>query len=184
MAPPLSSDEEQSESERLEISRRYRERRGRELRELAEPHVDGEVSEAGEFSTAPLEALAAIPILGAFFALFVRLRAARRKLAPTVLVALDSDQLYLLGMRSEVEGPKTKLISSWPRADARVESVTPRFMREKVVVEIAGREPLNLYASSLRTNPWAAAIVRELGGEAPEPLDLSDSPSADQPRSG
>ena len=49
-------------------------------------------------------------------------------------------------------------------------------MREQVTVEIAGEEePLLLYANPLRANPWAAGVIRALGGEAPLPRDLSDT---------
>jgi hypothetical protein len=46
-------------------------------------------------------------------------------------------------------------------------------MRDKVLLHVpdAG-EPLTLYAPSLRTSPWSAEVVRLLGGEAPDPLDL------------
>lgn len=186
MAPfgPLDSkQDEQSEEERLAIARRYRERRGKQLRELAGAELDDQVLEAGEFSTMPIESLAAIPVLGALFAAAVRTRGSRRKLAPNVLVALDRKQVHLLSVRSEITGARAELDRSWPRDDVRVKSVTPRFMREEVVLEIAGEQQLKLYASSLRTNPWAAAVIRELGGEAPDPLDLSDpapgSPAGD-----
>ncbi len=47
-------------------------------------------------------------------------------------------------------------------------------MREQVEIEIAGEEQhLRLYATSLKANPWAAGVVRALGGKAPEPRDLS-----------
>jgi hypothetical protein len=59
-------------------------------------------------------------------------------------------------------------------------------MREEVVIELEGEEkPLRLLANSLRANPWAAGVVRALGGDAPEPLDLSapaePSPAAEGP---
>lgn len=169
---PLEAKEEQTEEERLEVARRYRARRTRELRDLAAPHVDGEVVEAGEFSTLPLESLAAIPILGAFFAFVARARQSRKRMTPNVLVALTRDDAWVLAMHGEVEGPRLEPISSWPRSSIRVASVERKFMREQVMLEIDGGERLKLFASPLRTNPWAAAVVRELGGEAPEPLDL------------
>ena len=46
-------------------------------------------------------------------------------------------------------------------------------MREVIELDVPDREePLVLYAPSLRTNPWSAEVVRLLGGDAPEPLDL------------
>lgn len=174
---PLDSKEEQSEEERLAIARRYREQRGAELRALAQPAVDAEVTAAGEFSTVPIESLAAIPLLGAFFAFAVRARQSRKGLPPNVLLALDERRLHLLKVRGEVAGPEAELVSSWERSEARVASIEPKFMRDQIVLEIAGEEPLKLFAPSLRTNPWGAEIVRELGGDAPAPLDLGE----DQP---
>jgi hypothetical protein len=172
--PPPSDPDEQSEEERLAIARRYRVRRGEELRALAQPHAEREVIEAGEFSTMPIESLAAVPIVGALFAAAVRIARSRKRLTPNVLLALDSAELHLLALRSELEGTRAEPIASWSRDRVGVVSVAPRFMRERVVVEIEGEEPLTLYASSLRTNPWAAAVVRALGGDAPEPIDLGD----------
>ena len=51
-------------------------------------------------------------------------------------------------------------------------------MRDKVLLHVPdAEEPLTLYAPSLRTNPWSAEVVRLLGGEAPEPIDLEERPS-------
>ncbi len=179
MAPFETPDDvkEQSERERLEIARRYREHHRLELRELAQPEVDGELLEVGEFSTVPIEALAAVPFLGAFLALATRFRPARRGLGRNVLLALDRDDAYLLSVGSKPEGQRASLVSRWPRSAVRIASVEPRFMREAVTLEVEGHDPLTLYASSLRANPWAAAVVRALGGDAPEPLDLR--PAAD-----
>jgi hypothetical protein len=168
----IADEDEQSEQERLEVSRRYREQRGRDLRELAQPHLSREALEAGEFSTVPIEALAAVPFLGAFLALATRLRPARRGLSRNVLLALDSERLHLLSIEFGLEGTRATPVSSWPRGSVRVGSIEPKFMREAVRLEIDGREPLTLYASSLRTNPWAAALLRALGGEVPDPRDL------------
>jgi hypothetical protein len=170
---PLDAKEEQSEEERLEVARRYRVHRTRELRDLAAPHVEGEVVEAGEFSTLPLESLAAVPILGAFFALIVRARRSRKRMTPNVLVALDRDEVYVLALRGEVEGTRAEPISRWPRSAVRVSGVARRFMRDEVVLEVEGSEPLKLFANTLRTNPWSAGVVRALGGDAPDPIDLS-----------
>ncbi len=47
-------------------------------------------------------------------------------------------------------------------------------MRDRVQLTVPGRpEPITLYAPPLITNPWSSEVVRRLGGEAPEPLDLS-----------
>ena len=169
---PLDDRDEQSEAERLAVARRYRELHTRELDALAEPALPRRPLAVGEFSSVPLEALAAIPLLGAFFAFAVRVGRSRKSVGANLLVAIDAEQLHLLSVSSTIEGPTAKLLSSWPRETVRVASVRRRFMRDEVVIELPDAEPLRLYASTLRTNPWAAAVVRELGGEAPEPLDL------------
>lgn len=167
--------EEQSEAERLRIARRYRRRRGEELRGLAAAHSESEILAAGEFSTAPIETLAAIPVFGALFAAFARIRSSSRdRITPNVLLAVDERRLHLLALNPGVRGVESEPLESWSLDDARVASVRPRFMREEVVIEIDDHDPLKLYASSLRTNPWAAEVVRKLGGDAPEPLDLAD----------
>jgi hypothetical protein len=177
MSPFETPDDikEQSERERLEIARRYREQHGRELRELIQPEVEGDVLEVGEFSTVPIEALAAVPFLGAFLALATRVPPSRRGLGRNVLLTLDRDDVYLLSVGTEKQAAKVSLVSRWPRSAVRVTSVEPRFMREAVTLEIEGQEPLTLFASSLRTNPWGAALIRALGGKAPDPLDLRPS---------
>jgi hypothetical protein len=172
---PLEDKSEQSEAERLAIARRYRVKRGAELRELATRAVGHEVSAAGQFSTQPLEALAAIPVVGAALAIATRLGGYRRRLPPDVLVALDRDDVHLIALRlGKGTGARPELEETFPRSGVRVSSVRPRFMRQEVTFEIEGGKPLRLYAPSLRTSPWTAEVVRELGGDAPEPLDLGD----------
>jgi hypothetical protein len=169
--------DEQSREERLEIARRYRERRGRELRDLASRCVEGEVVAAGEFSTVPTEALASIPGVGMLLLPWARRRSRRAGLPPKILIGLDASTVHVLELepadlrRDEVE---ISPVVSWPREAVRVESVRRAFMRDVVTLEAPGREePVTLYAPSLRTNPWSAEVVRLLGGDAPEPLDLS-----------
>lgn len=173
----VAEADEQSREERLEIARRYRERRGRELRELAAPCVDGEVEAAGEFSTVPTEALAAIPLFGMFFLPWARWRSRRSGLPAKLLVALDRDTVHALELRpadARRDTAEAARLLAWPRREVRVESVTRAFMRNVVTLSIQGRDgPLVLYAPSLRTNPWSSEVVRLLGGEVPEPLDLS-----------
>lgn len=174
MAP--EAKDEQSREERLEIARRYRERRGRELRELAAPCVEGEVEAAGEFSGVPTETLAAIPVLGIFTVPWARMRSRRSGLPVAILMAIDPSMVHLLE-RGSAEGDRDRVLArpvlSWPRGAVRVESVRRAFMRNVVTLDVPDRdEPLILYAPSLRTNPWSAEVVRLLGGEAPEPLDL------------
>lgn len=174
---PLEDKSEQSEAERLEIARRYRAKRGAELRELAARAVGHEVSAAGQFSTQPIETIAAIPLIGALFAFAVRIRGYRRRLTPDVLIALDSDSVYVISLKMGTgTGPEPRLDDTLPRSAVRVSSVEPRFMRQQVMLEIDGAEPLRLFAPSLRTSPWSAEVVRMLGGEAPDPIDL-DQPA-------
>lgn len=168
--------DEQSREERLQIARRYRERRGRELRDLAAGAVQGEVVAAGEFSAAPTEAMAAVPFIGIVMVPWARWRARRTGLPLSMLLALTADELVVLDLeKQDLRSDRTaaKPFRSWPRSAARVTGVERAFMRTVVTLETAGEEdPLTLYAPSLRTNPWSAEIVRLLGGEAPEPLDL------------
>lgn len=179
MAP--ESKDEQSREERLEIARRYRERRGRELRELAAPWLEGEVEAAGEFSGVPTEALAAIPLFGMLMLPWARRRSRRSGLPAALLVAIDRDTVHVLERGTSEEGRdriEARPVMSWPRGSVRVESVRRAFMRNVVNLDVPDRdEPLILYAPSLRTNPWSAEVVRLLGGEAPAPLDLDTPPA-------
>lgn len=178
VAPPDSSAEEyQSREERLEVARRYRERRGRELRELAATATGGPVAAAGEFSSVPTEALAAIPGLGMLMLPLARRKARKLGLAPKLLLALDSEHLYALELRpADVRrnNDEVRPITSWPRAEVAIERDGRAFMRDRVQLTVPDRAtPIELFASTLITNPWSAEVVRLLGGEAPEPLDLS-----------
>lgn len=176
----MAERDEQSQEERLEIARRYRERRGRELRDLATPCVDGAVEAAGEFSGVPTEALAAIPVLGIFTVPWARMRSRRTGLPVAIVMAVDPDTVHLLERTNDAnvrDRIVCKKVMHWPRGSVRVESIRRAFMREVVSLDVPDREePLLLYAPSLRTNPWSAEVVRLLGGEAPEPLDLGASP--------
>jgi hypothetical protein len=177
---PLDSKEEaQSEEERLATARRYRKRRTEQFLGLAEGAIGHRPQAVGEFSTVPLETLAAIPVLGAFFALATRVRGSKRDLGTNVLLAVDAEHVHLLSLRSGVSGAQAQQNRTMPRAAIRVSSVEPRFMRQQVTFEIEGSEPLRLYASSLRTSPWTAEVVQLLGGEAPEPLDLGEPGAAE-----
>ena len=168
---------EQTREERLEIARRYRERRGRELRELAATAVEGEVVAAGEFSSVPKEAMAAIPFAGVLMVPWARLRARRNGLPQDLLIALDPDDVHLLELDKPGIGSDELAAAPfrrWPRSEVRVEAVRRAFMRTIVTLDVPDAdEPLTLYAPTLRTNPWSSEVVRLLGGEAPEPLDLA-----------
>lgn len=171
------SADEQTREERLEIARRYRERRGSELKRLAARRIDGAVVAAGEFSAVPTEALAAIPGLGMLLLPLARRRSRKVGLPPKLLLALDAERLHALGVkaadlrREEVEVVQVR---SWPRVDVSVERAGRAFMRDRVLLHVPDAEqPLTLYAPPLITNPWSAEVVRLLGGEAPDPLDLS-----------
>jgi hypothetical protein len=174
---------EQTQAERLEIARRYRERRGSELRAQAAGAVDGDVLAAGEFSTVPTEAIASIPGLGMLLLPIARRRSRKSGLSPKVLVAITPDRVHALavdaaGLRRDetTTGPGR----NWPREQVSAERAGRAFMRDKVLLHVPGEaEPLILYAPSLRTNPWSAEVVRMLGGEAPDPIDLGDTATGD-----
>jgi hypothetical protein len=168
---------EQTREERLEIARRYRERRGAELRALAASAVEGEVVAAGEFSTVPTEAIASIPGLGMLLLPIARRRSRKLGLSPKVLLALTETKVVALaletaGLRRDETGVRPG--RSWSRAEVRAENGGRAFMRDKVLLRVPdAEEPLTLYAPSLRTSPWSAEVVRLLGGVAPDALDLS-----------
>jgi hypothetical protein len=175
----LGDADEQTSEERLAIARSYRERRGRELRELAARAVDDEVLAAGEFSTVPTEAIASIPGLGMLMLPIARRRSRKVGLSPNILLALDAETVHALtldpaGLRRD--STDVGRARAWPRSEVRAERAGKAFMRDKVMLHVPDAdEPLTLYAPSLRTNPWSAEVVRLLGGEAPDPLDLSDA---------
>jgi hypothetical protein len=175
--PDTGAIDEQSREERLEIARRYRERRGRELRELAATCVEGEVEAAGEFSSVPTEALASIPLVGMFLLPMARRRSRRSGLPPKLLLALDRDTVHALDLEPADMRRDTTVVSpsrSWPRGAVTAEPAGRAFMRDKVALHVPDEdEPLMLFAPTLRTNPWSAEVVRLLGGDAPQPLDLS-----------
>ncbi len=72
--PLDAKEEDQSEEERLAVARRFRTQKTERLHDLVRPLIDAEPVEVGEFSTRPLEALAAVPVVGAFLALGARLQ--------------------------------------------------------------------------------------------------------------
>ncbi len=172
-----SGGDEQTREERLEIARRYRERRGAELRELARPQVAGEVEAAGEFSSVPKEAMAAIPFIGVLLVPWARWRARRLGLPLRGLLALDAERVHLLALQGGDLRRDTAVASefaSWPRNEVRAERAGRAFMRDRIDLTVPDRDqPIRLYAPPLIRNPWSAEVVRLLGGEAPEPLDLS-----------
>lgn len=174
---------EQTQAERLEIARRYRERRREELRAQAAGAVEDEVLAAGEFSTVPTEAIASIPGLGMLLLPLARRRSRRSGLSPKILVAITTDRVHALAVDAAgLRRDETTIEPgrSWPREQVSAERGGRAFMRDKVLLHVPDApEPLTLYAPSLRTNPWSAEVVRMLGGEAPDPIDLGDSATAD-----
>lgn len=174
---------EQTQAERLEIARRYRERRREELRAQAAGAVEDEVLAAGEFSTVPTEAIASIPGLGMLLLPLARRRSRRSGLSPKILVAIAADRVHALAVDAAgLRRDETTIEPgrSWPREQVSAERGGRAFMRDKVLLHVPDApEPLTLYAPSLRTNPWSAEVVRMLGGEAPDPIDLGDSATAD-----
>lgn len=177
MSPDSSAEEYQTSEERLEVSRRYRAKRREELHALAQPVVDGEVVAAGEFSSVPTEALAAIPGVGMLLLPLARRRSKKTGLGAKLLLALDADHLHALELRSadlRRDRSEAREGRSWPRSEVSIERAGKIFMRDRVRLNVPDRdEPITLYAPPLVTNPWSAEVVRLLGGEAPEPLDLS-----------
>lgn len=174
MEPSRGTPDEPTEAERLATARRYRKARTDELRALVDGQVDGEVEEVGQFSRMPLEALAAVPVLGVFFALYARIRGRRRGGSADALVALGRDELYVFDYEStDASGARSvSLAERLPRSTVSVGAQTKAFMRDKITFEVRDSDDIVLYASSLKTNPWAAGVIRALGGDAPEPLDL------------
>lgn len=173
MPPPPDgpTEDEQSREERLEVARRYRERRGNELKALAAGATRGEVEAAGEFSTVATEALAAVPVIGILMVPLARRRSRKVGLGPKLLLALDDEHVHALDLRGS--GSEVKGGQSWPRSEVSAERAGRAFMRDRVALSVPDRdEPITLYAPSLITNPWSSEVVRLLGGEAPEPLDL------------
>ncbi len=179
VSPDSSAEEYQSREERLEVARAYRERRGRELRELAASGIEGdaEIEAAGEFSTVPTEALAAVPGVGMLMLPFARRKARKTGLAPKLLLAIADGRLHALGLKPtdmRRDRDDATPIASWPLEEVSAERAGRAFMRDRVLLRVPDREePINLYAPTLITNPWSAEIVRLLGGEAPEPMDLT-----------
>jgi hypothetical protein len=177
---PDSGPEEQTREERLEIARRYRERRGAELRALAEPHVDGEVVAAGEFSSVPKEAMAAIPFVGVLLIPWARWRARRLGLPLRALLALDAEHVHLLDLQGgdlRRDEAIASPFASWSRGEVSAERAGRAFMRDRVDLTVPGRgEPIRLFAPPLIRNPWSSEVVRLLGGDAPDPIDLGQPP--------
>jgi hypothetical protein len=178
---------EQTREERLEIARRYREQRREQLRARVAPVVDGDVLAAGEFSTVPTEAIASIPGLGMLLLPIARRRSRRVGLSPNIMLAVTAGTVHAIAVdaaglrRDETE---VAVARSWPRGEVSAERGGRAFMRDKILLHVPDAdEPLTLYAPTLRTNPWSAEVVRMLGGEAPEPLDL-DGPRRESSDSG
>jgi len=174
---PVSSDpDEQSEAERLATARRYRQSRTKELFDLVRPHLSSEPVAVGEFSSRPIESLLTIPIVGMFVALWYRARS-KHGLPAEMLLALDDSTLHLLAFkhgRMSAERAELEPRQSWPRDSVHVSSIRRKFSREEVTFEPGDDDPLILYTIELTSNPWSAKLVRELGGEAPEPRDLGE----------
>lgn len=189
MSPDSSAEEYQSREERAEISLRYRERRGRELRELASQGIGvpaEAIEAAGEFSSVPTEAIAAIPGLGMLMLPLARRRARKAGIGPKLMLALDAEKLHALDLKpADMRRDRNQAsgVDSWPRRECSVKRGGRVFMRDRVFLTVPGREePITLYAPPLITNPWSSEVVRQLGGEAPDPLDLSASgPANDAP---
>ena len=154
---------------------RYRERRGRELRELAATAVEGEVLAAGEFSSVPKEAMAAIPFAGVLMIPWARLRARRSGLPQNLLIALDADEVHLLELDKPGIGSDELAASPFRRWHRSRYGSRRCGARSGTISRSTSRTPTSPdpLRATLRTNPWSSEVVRLLGGEAPEPLDLA-----------
>lgn len=178
MSPLGSADgaDEQSEAERRRIARRYRERRGTELEDLAR-RAGIEAPEAvGEFASVPLEDFAAIPLVGAAAAAVARLKGHRHGLPSQFLLAVDGAGVHAIGRRSTAADRErdAKVIKHWPSGSIRVAKVRKQSLKTAVEFDVDGADkPLILYTTSLQLNPWSAEVVSLLGGEVP-PLMLTD----------
>ena len=185
MSPHRSSDpdDEGTEAERREIARRYRSRRGEELLELARQAGIDEPLAAGEFSSVPLEDLAAIPFIGAFAAAAARIKGHRHGLPNKLTLAVDAGEVVAIERRwtkarSEVE---VVALRRWPRGSIKVAAIQKGSLKTRISFELEGEEkPLVLYTTSLRINPWGAEVIRLLGGEVPA-LMLDDAPGEAEP---
>ncbi|MGI8727476.1 MAG: hypothetical protein ACR2K6_07335, partial [Solirubrobacterales bacterium] len=106
--------------------------------------------------------------------LYARIRGRRRGGSADALVALGRDELYVFDYEStDASGARSvSLAERLPQSTVSVGAQTKAFMRDKITFEVRDYDDIVLYASSLKTNPWAAGVVRALGGDAPEPLDL------------
>jgi hypothetical protein len=173
MSPLGSADDadEQSATERAEVARRYRARRTEELLALARQAGLEEPLAVGEFSTVPLEDFAAIPFVGAFAAAIAAARGHRHGLPNGLMLAVQADSLVAI----ERDWTATRStftpreVRRWPRSELSVAEIDRRSLKTRVRLAIAGEEkPLVLYTTSLRINPWAAAVLRALGAQVPE----------------
>lgn len=173
----MTPADDQTREERLEIARRYRERRAGELKQLAAGAVSGEILAAGEFGTVATEALAAIPGLGMLLVPLANRRARKSGMPPHLLLVLDANALHLLELRPadlRRDVSEVREVRSWPRSEVSIERAGRVFMRDRLTLNVTTEpEPLTLFVSSLTTNPWSAEVVRLLGGEAPDPMDLT-----------
>lgn len=168
--------DEQSEDERRRIARRYRERRGTELEDLARRAGIEAPLAVGEFSSVPLEDFAAIPLVGAAAAGIARLKGHRHGLPAQFLLAVDDAGVHAIERRSTAPERErnVKVVKRWDRGSIRVAAVRKQSLKTAVGLDVDGSDkPLILYTTSLQLNPWSAEVVRQLGGEAP-PLLLTD----------
>ena len=174
MSPLGSADgaDEQSEAERRAIARRYRERRGTELEDLArQAGIDAPLA-VGEFASVPLEDFAAIPLVGAAAATIARLKGHRHGLPTQFVLAVDEAGVHAIERRSTAVDRErerdAKVIEHWPSGSIRVAAVRKQSLKTAVEFDIDGADkPLILYTTSLQLNPWSAEVVRRLGGEVP-----------------
>lgn len=174
-----SKADEIDPAERRDVARRYRDQRTRELREAAERAVGHPVQAAGTFHSKLSILFKLIPVFGWITAARHRGRAKRLGVPQFMLLALDEKHVHVVDSRPPGGDGAGGLMASWPRSSVTVTSVTPAGSDHRISLAIAGEGEVELYATSLRTNPWSAEVVRMLGGEVPDAIDPTAEPAHD-----
>ena len=104
-------------------------------------------------------------------------RARKSGWPPELLLAVDAASLHALDLKSaglRRDDHEIDELRSWPRSEVTIERAGKAFMRDRLSLHVPDEpQPVNLFVSSLTTNPWSSEVVRLLGGEAPDPMNLS-----------
>lgn len=192
---------DQTPEERRDIARRYRAQRTAELRRLAAAAMDEEPQAVGEFTASRFEQLAAVPFIGPFLALGMKLKERMSGVPSHTLIALGPSSFNVIQLPGvttlmipgEGTGPEPGPVAgesrasngdrviSVPRDLVRVQQITAAGAKHKISFDLgADEDPLELYTSSLATNPWSRELLNALGAEGvPDGID----PTAEDPLS-